>query len=159
MYSLGTLRNLLELQFYFSFRCSNPFCFFLLFTQLLTKLGSIPKCTLTARSRLFRVCHRGYSVMQNAFGSVEALQSGNSIVADIDSGFLQKMLVTPMSRPAILLGRLFMQAPKPRSGGNARSNSNMSMRRWSTLALVQVADVIFAAVTSSILELIADEIP
>ena len=37
--------------------------------------------------------------MQNAFGS--ALQSGNSIVADIDSGFLQKMLVTPMSRPAI----------------------------------------------------------
>ena len=42
--------------------------------------------------------------MQNAFGS--ALQSGNSIVADVDSGFLQKMLVTPLSRSAILLGRL-----------------------------------------------------
>ena len=46
--------------------------------------------------------------MQNAFGS--ALQSGNSIVADIDSGFLQKMLVTPVSRPAILLGRLSSDA-------------------------------------------------
>jgi ABC-2 type transport system permease protein len=46
--------------------------------------------------------------MQNAFGS--ALQSGNSIVADIDSGFLQKMLVTPLSRPAILLGRLSSDA-------------------------------------------------
>jgi len=47
-------------------------------------------------------------LMQNAFGS--ALQSGNSIVADIDSGFLQKMLVTPVSRPAILLGRLSSDA-------------------------------------------------
>ncbi len=46
--------------------------------------------------------------MQNAFGS--ALQSGNSIVADIDSGYLQKMLVTPVSRPAILLGRLASDA-------------------------------------------------
>ncbi|MGE5574713.1 MAG: ABC transporter permease, partial [Ignavibacteria bacterium] len=44
----------------------------------------------------------------NAFGS--ALQSGNSIVADIDSGFLQKMLVTPVSRSAILLGRLSSDA-------------------------------------------------
>jgi ABC-2 type transport system permease protein len=39
--------------------------------------------------------------MQNAFRS--ALQSGNSIVANIDSEFLQKMLVTPVSRLAILL--------------------------------------------------------
>ena len=31
-------------------------------------------------------------------------------MADIDSGFLQKMLVTPMSRPAILLGRLSSDA-------------------------------------------------
>ncbi len=47
-------------------------------------------------------------LLQNAFGS--ALQSGNSIVADIDSGYLQKMLVTPVKRPAILLGRLTSDA-------------------------------------------------
>ena len=46
--------------------------------------------------------------MQNAFSS--ALQSGTSIVADIDSGFLQKMLVTPLNRYAILLGRLIGDA-------------------------------------------------
>lgn len=47
-------------------------------------------------------------LLQNAFGS--ALQSGNSIVFDIDSGFLQKMLVTQVRRPAILLGRLASDA-------------------------------------------------
>jgi ABC transporter DrrB family efflux protein len=46
--------------------------------------------------------------MQNAFSS--ALQSGTSIVEDLNSGFLQKMLVTQVSRPAILLGRLTTDA-------------------------------------------------
>jgi ABC-2 type transport system permease protein len=35
-----------------------------------------------------------------------AFQSGMSIVNDLNSGFLQKMLLTPVSRAAILLGRL-----------------------------------------------------
>ena len=47
-------------------------------------------------------------LLQNAFGS--ALQSGTSIVLDIDSGFLQKILVTQVRRPAILLGRLLSDA-------------------------------------------------
>jgi len=47
-------------------------------------------------------------LLQNAFGS--ALQSGTSIVLDIDTGYLQKMLVTPVSRYAILLGRLTSDA-------------------------------------------------
>ncbi len=47
-------------------------------------------------------------LMQNAFSS--ALQSGTSIVEDLNSGFLQKMLVTQVSRPAILVGRLATDA-------------------------------------------------
>jgi len=47
-------------------------------------------------------------LLQNAFGS--ALQSGTSIVLDLDTGYLQKMLVTPVSRYAILLGRLTSDA-------------------------------------------------
>ena len=47
-------------------------------------------------------------LMQNAFSS--SLQSGTSIVEDLNSGFLQKMLVTQVSRPAILLGRLATDA-------------------------------------------------
>ena len=46
--------------------------------------------------------------MQNAFSS--ALQSGTSIVEDLNSGFLQKMLVTQVNRPAILIGRLASDA-------------------------------------------------
>ena len=35
-----------------------------------------------------------------------SFQSGVSIVNDVNLGFLQKMLLTQVSRPAILLGRL-----------------------------------------------------
>jgi ABC-2 type transport system permease protein len=47
-------------------------------------------------------------LLQNAFGS--ALQSGTSIVDDINTGFLQKILVTPVNRSTILLGRLSSDA-------------------------------------------------
>ena len=42
--------------------------------------------------------------MQNAFSS--AFQSGTAVVDDIKSGFLAKMLATPVNRSAILFGRL-----------------------------------------------------
>jgi len=74
--------------------------------QLLGKLSNFPG-VLPAGVAYLEFAAAGI-VMQNAFGS--ALQSGNSIVADIDSGYLQKMLVTPVSRPAILLGRLASDA-------------------------------------------------
>ena len=88
------------------FSLFQPLLFLLLFTQLLTKLGDIPG-VLPAGVSYLQFAAAGI-LMQNAFGS--ALQSGNSIVADIDSGYLAKMLVTPVSRPAILLGRLSSDA-------------------------------------------------
>jgi len=88
------------------FSLFQPLLFLLLFTQLLGRLGNFPG-VLPAGVSYLEFAAAGI-LMQNAFGS--ALQSGNSIVADIDSGFLQKMLVTPVSRPAILLGRLSSDA-------------------------------------------------
>ena len=88
------------------FSLFQPLLFLLLFTQLLGRLSSFPG-VLPAGVSYLEFAAAGI-LMQNAFGS--ALQSGNSIVADIDSGFLQKMLVTPVSRPAILLGRLSSDA-------------------------------------------------
>ena len=88
------------------FSLFQPILFLVLFTQLLGRLGNFPG-VLPAGVSYLEFAAAGI-VMQNAFGS--ALQSGNSIVADIDSGFLQKMLVTPVSRPAILLGRLTSDA-------------------------------------------------
>jgi ABC-2 type transport system permease protein len=84
------------------FSLFQPIIFLVLFTQLLTKLSSFPG-VLPAGVSYLQFATAGI-LLQNAFGS--SLQSGNSIVLDIDSGFLAKMLVTPVSRPAILLGRL-----------------------------------------------------
>ncbi len=88
------------------FSLFQPILFLVLFTQLLTRLGDFPGI-LPDHVSYLQFAAAGI-LMQNAFGS--ALQSGNSIVADLDSGFLQKMLVTPVSRPAILLGRLSSDA-------------------------------------------------
>ena len=84
------------------FSLFQPILFLVLFTQLLTNLANVPGI-LPPGVGYLQFATAGI-LLQNAFGS--ALQSGNSIVADLDSGFLQKMLVTPVSRPAILLGRL-----------------------------------------------------
>ena len=86
------------------FSLFQPIIFLVLFTQLLSKFSSL--IVLPGGSYL-EFATAGI-LLQNAFGS--ALQSGNSIVADIDSGYLQKMLVTPVKRPAILLGRLTSDA-------------------------------------------------
>ena len=80
------------------FSLFQPILFLVLFTQLLGRLSSFPG-----------ILPPGVSYLEFAAAG-SALQSGNSIVADIDSGFLQKMLVTPLSRPAILLGRLSSDA-------------------------------------------------
>ena len=100
------LKKLVRTPILLFFSLFQPLLFLLLFTQLLTKLGSFPGILPTGVSYL-EFAAAGI-LMQNAFGS--ALQSGNSIVADIDTGFLAKMLVTPVSRPAILLGRLSSDA-------------------------------------------------
>jgi len=88
------------------FSLFQPIIFLVLFTQLLTRLSSFPGVLPPGVSYL-EFATAGI-ILQNGFGS--ALQSGNSIVLDIDSGYLQKMLVTPVSRPAILLGRLSTDA-------------------------------------------------
>ena len=100
------MRKLIRTPILLFFSLFQPILFLALFTQLLSRLSSVPGILPSGVSYL-EFAAAGI-LMQNAFGS--ALQSGNSIVADIDSGFLQKMLVTPMSRPAILLGRLSSDA-------------------------------------------------
>jgi ABC-2 type transport system permease protein len=86
------------------FSLFQPIIFLLLFTQLFSKFTEIPGFPVSS----YLLFATPGILLQNAFGS--ALQSGTSIVLDIDSGFLQKMLVTPVSRYAILLGRLTSDA-------------------------------------------------
>ena len=88
------------------FSLFQPIIFLVLFTQLFTKFASVPGLFPTG------VTYLEYAtpgiLLQNGFSS--ALQSGTSIVDDINSGFLAKMLVTPVNRSAILLGRLSSDA-------------------------------------------------
>jgi ABC-2 type transport system permease protein len=103
---IRSLKKLVRNPILLFFSLFQPILFLLLFTQLLTNLANVPGILPPGVSYL-QFATAGI-LMQNAFGS--ALQSGNSIVSDIDSGFLSKMLVTPVSRPAILLGRLSSDA-------------------------------------------------
>ena len=100
------LKKLLRNPILIFFSLFQPIIFLLLFTQLFTKFAEVPG--------LFPVgiTYLSYAsagiMMQNAFSS--ALQSGTSVVEDLNRGVLQKMLVTQVSRPAILLGRLVTDA-------------------------------------------------
>jgi len=82
------------------FSLFQPIIFLLLFTQLFSNLGRfISGGTLT-----YTAFATAGIVLQNAFSS--AFQSGTAVVDDMKSGFLAKMLATPVNRSAILFGRL-----------------------------------------------------
>src|SRR5713226_5442467 len=82
------------------FSLFQPIIFLLLFTQLFSNLGRfIGSGTLS-----YTTFATAGIVLQNAFSS--AFQSGTAVVDDIKSGFLAKMLSTPVNRSAILMGRI-----------------------------------------------------
>src|SRR5262245_18096911 len=85
------------------FSLFQPIIFLVLFTQLFSKLGSLQGLG----GNYLEFASAGLLLL-NAFSS--ALQAGTSVVTDLETGFLPKMLVTPVSRSAILLGRLVSDA-------------------------------------------------
>ncbi|HXW37194.1 MAG TPA: ABC transporter permease [Nitrososphaerales archaeon] len=99
---IRSLKKLIRNPILIFFSLLQPIIFLVLFTQLFSKFAEVPGLFPVGISYL------SYAtpgiLLQNGFSS--ALQSGVSIVDDLNSGFLQKMLVTPVSRSAILLGRL-----------------------------------------------------
>ena len=83
------------------FSLFQPVIFLVLFTQLFSKFGVLFGVNYT-------VFATAGIVLQNAFSS--AFQSGTAVVDDIKSGFLTKMLATPVNRSAILFGRILSDA-------------------------------------------------
>src|SRR6267143_4605434 len=81
------------------FSLFQPVIFLVLFTQLFAKFGA-----LLGPGVNYTVFATAGIVLQNAFSS--AFQSCTAIVDDIRSGFLTKMLATPVNRTAILFGRI-----------------------------------------------------
>ena len=101
---IRSLKKLIRNPILLFFSLFQPIIFLVLFTQLFSRFSQLPGFPA---SNYLLFATPGI-LLQNAFSS--ALQSGTSIVSDIDSGYLQKMLVTPVSRYAILLGRLTTDA-------------------------------------------------
>src|ERR1017187_9558615 len=100
------LKKLIRNPILIFFSLFQPIIFLVLFTQLFSKFAQVPGLFPTGITYL-EYATPGI-LMQNAFSS--SLQSGTSIVEDLNSGFLQKMLVTQVNRPAILMGRLASDA-------------------------------------------------
>ncbi len=92
-----SLKKLLRNPILLFFSLFQPVIFIVLFTQLFSSFGLLIGGNYTK----FAVAG---IVLQNGFSS--AFQSGTSMVDDLRSGFLVKMLATPVSRTAILLGRI-----------------------------------------------------
>jgi len=88
------------------FTMFQPIMFLILFTQLFSKFSNLPGFPPVS---YLQIAFAGI-IFLNAI--LAALQSGMSIVEDIDSGYLSKMLSTPVSRISILLGRLFSDATR-----------------------------------------------
>src|SRR5438093_2088507 len=95
-----SLKKLLRNPILLFFSLFQPIIFMLLFTQLFSRFAQLPGFP-ASNYTVFAVAG---IVLQNGFSS--AFQSGTSMVDDLRSGFLVKMLATPVSRPAILLGRI-----------------------------------------------------
>ena len=103
-----SIKKLIRTPILLFFALFQPIIFLVLFTQLFGSFGSI----LSQRAGYVGISYLSFAtagiVLQNGFSS--ALQSGTSVVDDLTSGFLEKELVTPVNRAAILLGRLLSDA-------------------------------------------------
>ena len=103
---IRSLKKLVRNPILLFFSLFQPIIFLVLFTQLFSKFASAPGIFPPHISYLEYATPGIF--LQNGFSS--ALQSGTSVVDELNSGMLQKMLVTPVNRSAILLGRLVTDA-------------------------------------------------
>lgn len=82
------------------FGLAQPLFWLLLFGQLFKRMAELPGFPAENYLQFFAP---GVIVMNVLFGSAYA---GMDMIEDITSGVLDKMLVTPVSRPALILGSL-----------------------------------------------------
>ena len=99
-----SMKKLVRTPILLFFSLFQPIIFLVLFTQLFSRFANLPGFPAST----YLLFATPGIVLQNAFSS--AFQSGTAVVDDIKSGMLEKMLATPISRSAILLGRVLSDA-------------------------------------------------
>jgi len=103
-----SIKKLVRTPILLFFSLFQPIIFLFLFTQLFSRAGALFAAAGGYPGATYTSFALAGIVLQNGFSS--ALQSGTSVVDDLTSGFLEKALVTPVSRSAILFGRLLSDA-------------------------------------------------
>ena len=104
-----SIKKLVRTPILLFFALVQPIIFLVLFTQLFSSVGPLfSRAAGYGAGITYTSFATAGIVLQNGFSS--ALQSGTSVVDDLTSGFLEKELVTPVNRAAILLGRLLSDA-------------------------------------------------
>lgn len=90
------------------FSLINPLVWFLLFTQAFSAIGSLPDFAALTGTDSYTTFFTAAIIIQTVTSS--ALQAGIGLVNDLDSGFMDKMRVAPISKSSILFGKLFSDA-------------------------------------------------
>ncbi|HTY46859.1 MAG TPA: ABC transporter permease [Methanomassiliicoccales archaeon] len=90
------------------FSLINPLVWFLLFTQAFSAIGGLPSFAALTGTDSYTTFFTAAIIIQTVTSS--ALQAGIGLVNDLDSGFMDKMRVAPISKSSILFGKLFSDA-------------------------------------------------
>ncbi len=86
------------------FALFQPIIWFLLFTQSFRAIADIPNFEQVTGTDNYLTFFSGAVVIQTVLTS--SMQSGMGFVTDIETGYLDKMQVAPISRASILMGKL-----------------------------------------------------
>jgi ABC-2 type transport system permease protein len=100
--------KLLRQPIFLFFSLIQPLVWFLLFTQAFSAIGNIPAFKTFTGTSSYITFFTAAVIIQTIASS--ALQAGIGLVNDFDSGFMDKMRVAPISKSAILFGKLFSDA-------------------------------------------------
>lgn len=88
-----------------TFSMIQPLIWFLLFTQAFQAVANIPLFKQYTGTDSYLTFFSAAVIVQTVLSS--ALQSGLGMVDDVESGYLDKMRVTPVRRASILMGKVF----------------------------------------------------
>jgi ABC-2 type transport system permease protein len=88
-----------------TFSMIQPLIWFLLFTQAFQAVANIPFFKQYTGTDSYLTFFSAAVIVQTVLSS--ALQSGLGMVDDVESGYLDKMRVTPVRRSSILMGKVF----------------------------------------------------
>src|SRR5437879_6013668 len=86
------------------FTLVQPIVWFLLFTQAFSKISDIPGFVQMTGTTSYLTFFSAAVILQTIIAS--SMQSGIGMVTDMESGYLDKMRVTPIHRFSILTGKL-----------------------------------------------------